>query len=407
MRFFKSFKRPQHAHLFWVAILTALALVVFNQVMIQYMLQQKNSDARVLNMVGRQRMLSQKINTQVFQAASDRSVLPELRSSMQEWRQGQRYLVYGSEPLKLPACKNPKILLQLLYADQHIRISAAAVDSLLNGRTLNLEQFSVNQTAFLQKMETVATDLEAEAAHSLRLLTMTEIFLALFSLFVLVSEFLFIYKPVLDQLYRQKKIVETENALNLATKNKLEAILNSTSDANVLIGKNFEILSINKTGIKLLRRFFNRTPQENQNILDYIMPTEVEAFRLNFADALEGKTTKIRKRLHFNHESCWFEIAYYPVYNEQSQIIGVSFNAKDINIAQKRFEKLQEISWTHSHEIRRPVSNILGLMQLIEWDKLDDDNKKLFQYFDSVTKDLDRVIHKVVGVSSEKDRVLD
>jgi hypothetical protein len=44
-------------------------------------------------------------------------------------------------------------------------------------------------------------------------------------------------------------------------------------------------------------------------------------------------------------------------------------------------------------------------MQLVEWEKLDDENKQLFKHFDTVAKDLDRVIHKVVGVSNEKDRV--
>jgi hypothetical protein len=98
-------------------------------------------------------------------------------------------------------------------------------------------------------------------------------------------------------------------------------------------------------------------------------------------------------------------LAYSPVYNDQGQIIGVSFNAKDIQVAQSRFERLQEISWTHSHELRRPVSNIMGLMQMVEWEKLDDENKELFKHFDTVAKDLDRIIHKVVGVSNEKDRV--
>jgi hypothetical protein len=46
-------------------------------------------------------------------------------------------------------------------------------------------------------------------------------------------------------------------------------------------------------------------------------------------------------------------------------------------------------------------------MQMVEWDKLDDENKKLFQHFDTVAKDLDRVIHKVVGASNEPERVVD
>lgn len=46
---------------FYVACLIIL-LLVFNQVVVQYWLYQKNNDSKVINLSGRQRMLSQKIN---------------------------------------------------------------------------------------------------------------------------------------------------------------------------------------------------------------------------------------------------------------------------------------------------------------------------------------------------------
>jgi len=238
-RLLKKIKRPHHADLFWVAIGIAFALIVFNQLLIQYMLYQKESDVRLIN-------------------------------------------TYPAPPCSYRNYACP------------------------------------------------------------------------FSLFVLVGEFLFIYKPVLDQLYDQKQIIESENEQNLATKNKLLAILNSTSDANILIGLKFEILSINKTAERMLKKYFRKNAIEQQSILPFIVTADLESFRNHFANAVLGETTKVRKKLQFEEDSCWFELTYAPVYNDGGKIIGVSFNAKDIQVAQKRFEKLQEISWTHSHELRRP-----------------------------------------------------
>lgn len=406
-RLFKNIKRPHHADLFWVAIGTAFALIVFNQLLIQYMLYQKESDVRLINLAGRQRTLSQQVTVLFMESEQDASKVPFLRSSIFEWRQAHHRLLYGNASMHIPACKNRNVLLQLLQAEQNIRYAGLSSDSLLHGQKINLAQVQANQEHFLKRMEGIVYDFQTDAEHTLRLLVLTEIMLALFSLFVLVGEFLFIYKPVLDQLYDQKQIIEFENEQNLATKNKLLAILNSTSDANILIGLKFEILSINKTAERILKKYFRKTAVEMQSILPFIVPADLESFRNNFANAVLGETTKVRKKLQFEDDSCWFELTYAPVYNDGGKIIGVSFNAKDIQVAQKRFEKLQEISWTHSHELRRPVSNIMGLMQLVEWDKLDDENKKLFQYFDTVAKDLDRVIHKVVGASNETERVVD
>jgi PAS domain-containing protein len=406
LQFFKNLKRPQHADLFWVAIGTAFALIVFNQVLIQYMLYQKSSDALVINVAGRQRMLSQKVAVLFYEASENPAQVPVLRNTIWEWRQAHQHLLYGNAAQCIPACVNPKILLQLLQTEQNIRVAGFATDSLMHQHPVDLAQIANNQSVFLQRMESIVSELQADSDHTLRLLVLTEIMLALFSLFVLVGEFLFVYKPVLDQLYAQKKIIESENEQNLAIKNKLLAILNSTSDANILIGLQYEILSINKTAVRLLKKYFGKEPVEQQSILGYIVPADLEAFKTNYTEAILGKTTKLRKKMHFPSASCWFELAYSPVYNDQGQIIGVSFNAKDIQVAQSRFERLQEISWTHSHELRRPVSNIMGLMQMVEWEKLDDENKELFKHFDTVAKDLDRVIHKVVGVSNEKEGVI-
>ena len=59
--------------------------------------------------------------------------------------------------------------------------------------------------------------------------------------------------------------------------------------------------------------------------------------------------------------------------------------------------RLQEIAAISSHEIRRPVATILGLVNLFDRNILDNPmNKEIINHIDSTAKELDEVIHTIV-----------
>lgn len=67
---------------------------------------------------------------------------------------------------------------------------------------------------------------------------------------------------------------------------------------------------------------------------------------------------------------------------------------------QSQIKALKSIAWQQSHEVRRPVANILGLVNLIEMGKNEGYNQQYLDYLRKATEDLDAVIHKIVEQTS-------
>ena len=98
----------------------ALSILVFmlllSQVMIQYTIYSSRDDSRVVNIAGRQRMLSQritKIALEIYTSTDSKqqvAYLDELNTSLQLWERSHQGLQNGDENLSLPGKNSPKIV---------------------------------------------------------------------------------------------------------------------------------------------------------------------------------------------------------------------------------------------------------------------------------------------------------
>jgi PAS domain S-box-containing protein len=86
--------------------------------------------------------------------------------------------------------------------------------------------------------------------------------------------------------------------------------------------------------------------------------------------------------------------------HEPVRMVGAIQDIHQVKIYQQQLElqneKLKEIAWLNSHEIRRPLSNITGVMPLIK-DSLDDRDSllQLISMLEISTEDLEQSIQKV------------
>ena len=85
--------------------------------------------------------------------------------------------------------------------------------------------------------------------------------------------------------------------------------------------------------------------------------------------------------------------------------VGIAINVRDITkrkqneikILQQN-ERLKQITWQHSHEVRRHIVNILGLYELIKDKDLMSEDERQIQLDNLLneTIQLDQVIHAIV-----------
>lgn len=204
-----------------------------------------------------------------------------------------------------------------------------------------------------------------------------------------------LFRDITDRKQKEEIIRESNN--------KLTAILNSTTDINILIDPEYKVLSFNQMAVESMRKFYdNKELAVGQNILEYILPGTEEDFMNNFQSALSGEPVEVKIRLSFKPGmALWFLVKYFPVYDNEQQVIGVAFNSTNIDKQQRQYEQLNDIAKLYSHEIRRPVATILGIIQLFDVEQLSLENKEWFSYLTKTTRELDRVIHQIVRKTSE------
>ncbi len=204
-----------------------------------------------------------------------------------------------------------------------------------------------------------------------------------------------IFSDITEKKLAEEKIRESTS--------KLSAILDSTTDINILLDRNYRVLSFNKMAYESMKVYYDdRRLAQGQNVLEYILPGTEEDFIRNFQSALRGKAVEVRIKLFFKPGlALWFLVKYFPVYDTEGNIIGVSFNSTNIDQQQRQLEKLEEIASLYSHEIRRPVATILGITQLIDQEELSHENQEWINYLRKTTLELDRVIHRIVRKTTE------
>ncbi len=126
-----------------------------------------------------------------------------------------------------------------------------------------------------------------------------------------------------------------------------------------------------------------------------------------FNIAFQGKTLRVEETVHSDNKTEYFEIILNPIRHEDNQIFGVGCFARDItqrketeNKIKEQVEKLEKVAWIQSHEVRKPLANILGLLNLIKKEKDPAQSSELIDHMDASCKELDAVIKKVVETST-------
>lgn len=117
----------------------------------------------------------------------------------------------------------------------------------------------------------------------------------------------------------------------------------------------------------------------------------------------------IRKPDADNISYHWTDWEFSPLFDNKGELLGILSIGHDITEKEtqgttidRQSEKLKEIAWQQSHELRSPVVNILGCIQLIrDKQKLvsGEEEDKLFEVIRSELSHLDQIIHKIVATS--------
>ena len=190
---------------------------------------------------------------------------------------------------------------------------------------------------------------------------------------------------------------------------KLRAILNSTAETNLLLGRDYRVLSFNKTLADTVTRLYGRQLGAGQDFRSYIPEPIRKDFEQNVSRALAGQTVAVERELGLSssHQT-WHRFRYFPAVDQHGNVIGVTINSSNIDeskraelLIQAQNEQLRKIAHLQSHQIRGPVATILGLLQLLDKNSLTKENAQLVHYLEVSTLKLDETIHQIVDATEK------
>lgn len=186
---------------------------------------------------------------------------------------------------------------------------------------------------------------------------------------------------------------------------KIKSVFDSTKDVHFLIDREYKVLFFNRAAIQNGQEYHQKQLEEGDSLLDYMGDEQAQTkFKQQVQRAFDGEISEIEEKVVYSASlSVWFKTEFYPV-EENKEIIGVAVNITNIDKLKKSQERihthnelLKKIAFIQSHEVRRPVATILGLINLFDREDLAAEfNRIVIEKLEMATQELDEVIHRIV-----------
>jgi PAS domain S-box-containing protein len=192
------------------------------------------------------------------------------------------------------------------------------------------------------------------------------------------------------------------------TKNSLEALINNTHDHIWSVDRESRYVYMNDayvketwaiTGVEPISGDFSYM---HKGYNDKI----IADWKVYYQRALNGEQyTIISESLAPDRQSqLYFEVSFNPIYTHHGEIIGVGCFARDITQRLKieqelltQNERLRNIASLSSHEIRRPVASMMGLISIMDKDNFfNPENEQIIDHIFTVSSEIDDVIRLIV-----------
>lgn len=223
------------------------------------------------------------------------------------------------------------------------------------------------------------------------------------------------YFPVVD--HEQRVIGVVINAANINSLKFLEAetlrinerfrlAAKATNDA--LYDRNLEQNQIQ--WYEALYELFGYTTCDVESSSSWwssrIHPGEAEVTVNSLNEAIQAKRTHWSAEYRFQCRDGRYKYVCdrgYLVYSESGvplRMIGAlqdiqQVKEHELKIIQQN-EQLREIAFSQSHEVRRPVANILGLLRCLSKEEFGPENQKVLHFLEQTAAELDILIRKIV-----------
>ncbi|MBI0397230.1 sensor histidine kinase [Cyclobacterium marinum] len=208
-------KKPKFKKLgkYYLVALSAIALsIILSQILVQKFISEQENDSRIVNLSGRQRMLSQKISkcalllTDPSSFSNDLKTVKELEEALKEWKAVHFTLQSGIDSLGVKTQNSPEVKELFNRINPDFNTIVVATEEILQllkknigspkGQILkNTEVIISHEASFLRGMDEIVFQYDKEASVRVLNLKNIEGLLLILSLAVIFFEIFFVFIP--------------------------------------------------------------------------------------------------------------------------------------------------------------------------------------------------------------------
>ena len=219
--------------------------------------------------------------------------------------------------------------------------------------------------------------------------------------FVLLNTF-FMYKLIRLHEWKLVKSIQRSNQADDEIK-RLGEILTKVNNLIFITDKKNFITWVNKA-------FVDFTGYTLEDVSGYTPATffigeetDIEVLNtiLRKKNSLEAFSTEAHCHKK-NGDKFWAYGEYTPLYDDKNEFTGYIAVYNDITWLKDKEqeitsqnEKLRQLAWLSSHELRRPLANIQGLLTLLKISSSPDEKNKILENINRSAEELDQILHAI------------
>ena len=365
-----SFKNLRRLYIF--ALLTIAITVLLSQLLIQHNLHSQLSDSRIINISGKQRMLSQKLTKEILilnfiaDSTNNEEKIGQANEIIKLWKFNQDALENGNDSLGFPKEKSKELSDLFVAIKPNFNNIVTAATVFLNNKKAGINEkenqqlvqdILQNQGLFLDKMNQIVGQYDKEALEKVTLQSKTEYGILIFTMLVLLLEFIFIFKPTNKKVEKliSKLLISEKKALKLAHDTEVisEAKENSVKELKSLnyamentllycrVAPDGSLIHIGEKFAKLLQ--YNPFLSD-KTFSQVLTPIEKEQLVIDRIIAQRQKSgwqgeLNITNR---NGDLIWLDLSMVPVTikKEESELLIICFDITERKKAEEEVERL-------------------------------------------------------------------
>lgn len=376
----------------YIIALSAIAVsVIISQVLIHQFLDDQENDSTVVNIAGRQRMLSQKLTKESLQLliAEETSELSRLKndikSTLAQWKFSHYALVEGSDSLGLPGNNSSEVREMFEQIQPYFTeieetagfiVSQLEQDPQIPVSELRDEVIAIktNEGAFLEGMDRIVNQYEHEASEKVLRLGKLELFIMAVTLLILLCEFLFIFWPaakaVRNTIHKllvaegnAKKMAHDADLLSQAKEKSVKElrVLNQAMNQTLLFARITPEGDIIQLGEKFSRLFKIRKFSDYSKFQELLSGNEEE--KKNLENLLEENARKSWqgevKATTSEGDSVWMEMSLIPFNPSQDkwELLVIAIDITSRKEAQLEIERLTQKNFEEKMNQQKLISS--------------------------------------------------